>query len=136
MKNNYVICDTSAIISLSASDDSNHQKAIHSSTIIQVKNLDFIIPPEVFGETLNIAGKKLGKAKQLDIAERLTINHVYTFTDSTPPMRTYAIELLKKLPVSVSYIDCLVMAFAHVLETKFIFGFDEAFEKNGYILPT
>jgi predicted nucleic acid-binding protein len=36
---------------------------------------------------------------------------------------------------SVSYTDCIVMVVATGSKTKEIFGFDDAFGKNGYLLP-
>ena len=35
----------------------------------------------------------------------------------------------------MSFADCLVMAFAKHYQTPYVFGFDDAFTKNGYRLP-
>ena len=46
-----------------------------------------------------------------------------------------AFEKLKNQALSVSFTDCLVMVFADKYKTEEVFGFDEAFGKNGYKLP-
>jgi predicted nucleic acid-binding protein len=38
-------------------------------------------------------------------------------------------------PERVSFVDCLVMAYARLYDTREIFGFDAVFVQNGYHLP-
>ena len=49
------------------------------------------------------------------------------------------LELLKTVRVPqdkrVSFVDCLVMAYARLYNTREIFGFDAVFVQNGYQLP-
>jgi hypothetical protein len=49
-----------------------------------------------------------------------------------------AIDLLRTAKGSrgaPAFFDCLVMAFATQYQTSYVFGFDDAFAKNGYRLP-
>lgn len=52
---------------------------------------------------------------------------------SNDNIRLRALQNFQNQPAYVSFTDCVVMAFADEYETKDIFGFDEAFRKNGYI---
>lgn len=136
--NNYIIADSSGLISLLALNDSNHQKAnLIIETVIK-KREKLILPYEVYAETMNIMGKKFGK-KETNMAA----NYLFEYQKSgslifpDPKIETLktAMKKFMQLSRSISYTDCLVMAIADEFETKTIFGFDEAFGKNGYILP-
>lgn len=129
-----VIADSSGLYSLAHSSDTNHQKAVEISKKLTAQNVKLLIPEDVFSETLNIVGKKLGKYKQLDLAQDL-MSKDFLIIESDEKIRLSAIEKLKKVAGSVSYTDCAVMAFADQYQTKEIFGFDGVFEKQGYKLP-
>ena len=130
----FIIADSSGLYSLAHSIDSNHQKAVKISIKISENNWKMIIPSDVFSEILNVVGKKLGKEKQLDLTRDL-LSGDFLIIESDEKTRLSAVEKLKKLPNSVSYTDCAVMAFADEYKTKEIFGFDEVFSKEGYKLP-
>lgn len=134
-KKNPIIADTSTLMSLLSDTDANYKKAILlSSAIAKTKQLIFI-PSDVFTETVNTFGKKLGHHITSHIAEKLLDSSKFQLTESTSEVRISALEKFKKLPNSVSYTDCLVMASADHFKTKIIFGFDEVFRKEGYLLP-
>lgn len=62
----------------------------------------------------------------------------FVFVEADVLVYETAIDLLQRAKGSrgaPSFFDCLVMAFATHYQTPFIFGFDEAFAKNGYRLP-
>lgn len=64
--------------------------------------------------------------------EDLLSSRILIMVETTPIICQNAFDKFKKQPKSVSFTDCLVMAFADEFATKDIFGFDEAFRKNGY----
>jgi len=134
MKNSTIIVDTSVIYSIASIDDSDHHKAQEISNQLFKNKRTIIMPEDVFSETLNIIGKKLGREKQLDVAKDL-LSGIFLIIESNEKIRSFAIEKLKKVAGSVSYTDCAVMAFADEYQTKEIFGFDEVFRKQGYKLP-
>src|SRR3989344_2299613 len=124
--------DPAGFISLASTTDQNHQKALKiSQKLFQVKG-SIIIPSDVFSETLNIAGKKLGHSAAVSTAETLFTTSPFIIVDSDEKTRKHAFSLFKKQPESVSFTDCIVMATADHFKTKEIFGFDKVFSKNGY----
>lgn len=130
-----IIADSSAIISLISQTDSNHKiaSAMVKKEIIQKSGI--ILPAEIFTETINLLGKKFGHSIAYAAAKSLTSYSFMRIESSMESIRTEALEKFKKLSPSTSYTDCLVMAFADHFETKYIFGFDECFAKNGYLSP-
>ncbi len=133
-KSSPIIIDSSVIYSIASSDDSNHQKAQEISNRLFKDKRTIIMPEDVFSETLNIIGKKLGREKQFDVAKDL-LSGIFLIIESNEKIRSCAAEKLKKIAGSVSYTDCAVMAFADEYQTKEILGFDEVFGKQGYKLP-
>jgi len=57
---------------------------------------------------------------------------IFLVVESSEYIRIEALRKFHNQPAAVSFTDCLVMAFADFYETREIFGFDEAFRKNGY----
>jgi hypothetical protein len=71
------------------------------------------------------------------IVERQRVGD-FVFSEADALIYKTAIDLLQTAKGSrgaPSFFDCLVMAFATHSQTPYIFGFDEAFAKNGYQLP-
>jgi len=132
--NNLVIADSSALYSLIKIQDSNHKKALKIIQTLLKENRTVLIPGDVFSEMLNVTGKKLGKAQQLKVAGKLS-SEGFILAEADEKIRISSVEKLRKLPGSVSYTDCVVMAFADEYKTKDILGFDEVFSKQGYKLP-
>jgi len=127
-----IIADSSGIISLISESDKNHPLAEDVSLKLEKDKGSVIIPSEVFAETLNIAGKKLGHRIALLIAEKILSVATLLISDTNEMIRKRALEVYKDQPESVSFTDCIVMANADSFKTKDIFGFDEVFRKNGY----
>lgn len=128
-----LIIDTSAFISLGSVADSNYTKAQQISKEIQQNDISIIVSGEIFAETINIIGKKVNHQAAIKQAEAILTSNNLTIAEITPVIRNNALKIFKKQPASVSFTDCLVMAFADEYETKHIFGFDETFRKNGYL---
>lgn len=127
-----VVVDSSAIVSLASLDDSNHNKALHISKLLNKDKKALVVSGEIFTESLNVIGKKMGRNKQLEVGKDLLLGTMLIF-DTTSEIRKAAFEILKRSSPSTSFTDCIVMALADSLETKDVFGFDEVFKKQGYI---
>ncbi len=128
-----VIADTSALISLASFSDGNHKRAENISTSIKKNDYPLIIPGEVFTETINTLGKKAGHRSAVGTANELLTSKELVIADTSPDLRKYALIKFKEQSESVSFTDCLVMAFADEYKTQLIFGFDSVFRKNGYV---
>ena len=123
------------MFSLFIETDKNHVEALSVSKKLQGSTGTIIIPEDVFGELVNILGKKFGHEKAFVASEFILSTKIFLIEGTTEIIRTQALEKFKKQAQAVSYTDCVVMAFADYFQTKEIFGFDKAFTQNGYILP-
>jgi predicted nucleic acid-binding protein len=130
-----IIADSSALVSLAITSDSNHQIAAKTSLAIKKNAHQVLIPGDVFTETINVLGKKSGHLAAISMAESIAQSTQLLIAETTPEIRDNALKIFEKQANSVSFTDCLVMAFADYYHTKFIFGFDEIFQKNHYIRP-
>ena len=128
-----MIADTSALISLASLSDGNHAVAENISTSIKKNDYPLIVPGEVFTETINTLGKKVGHRKAMDTARELLESKELVIADTSSDLRENALVKFNEQSESVSFTDCLVMAFADEYKTKLIFGFDSDFRKNGYV---
>lgn len=135
MNDPYVaIADSSWLISLFIATDSNYKSALRIRNEFEEHSGTLHIPSEVFSETINILGKKFGHTSSSIVANKILALDDFIITESNHEIRMNAVAKFKKQPASVSFTDCLVMAFADHLETKEIFGFDRSFSQNGYQL--
>ena len=82
------------------------------------------------------SSKKAGHDTAIRAARYLLASESFAVVETQDTARTRAIDLLQAQPQSVSFTDCVVMAVADEYGTKRIFGFDEAFRKNGYHILT
>lgn len=129
----FVIADSSALISLALSKDSNHKPAIIISRQLEKSSSKVIVSREIFSETINVLGKKVGKEIAVFAGNSILKSKLFEIVDSSNLISLSALEKFQKQPGSVSFTDCLVMAFADEFETKNILGFDECFKKSGYL---
>ena len=79
-------------------------------------------------------GKKLGHQVAVSAGKQILATPNYLIIESDEELAE-ALERFVTQAASVSFTDCLVMVLADRYGTKLIFGFDEAFRKNGYRLP-
>jgi len=131
--NEPLIIDSSAFISLGTITDSNYIKATEISTQIHNEDRTIIMPGEIFTEIVNVAGKKIGHKVALDQANKILDSKTIHIEETTSAVRESALSKFQVQPKSVSFTDCIVMAFADEFDTSEIFGFDSVFRKNGYI---
>ena len=130
---NPIIADSSALVSLALSTDSNHKQAVLLTRQIEKNNKTLILPGEIFAETINILGKKVSKEIAVFTADKILRSDLFQIGESSNAQSLLVLEKFQKQPRSVSFTDCVVMALADHFDTKDIFGFDEIFKKNGYI---
>jgi predicted nucleic acid-binding protein len=122
-----VIVDTSALISLASLDDQNHQKAVSISQNLARGQRVMIVPGEVFTETMNALGRLRGVAPkvrrelQLRVGHELLSSPEFLVIETMPELRKPTLEVLKHQPFSVSFTDCLVMAFASIFASTAAF---------------
>lgn len=130
--------DSSALVALLTENDADHEKAVAISRNLVQESRPVLLPSEVLAESLNIIGKKYGLKAAVERG-RYLVGRVKEGALLVPhggdAVVQGALDKLAVQPQSVSYIDCLVMAYADHYQTKEIFGFDAAFRKNGYRLP-
>ncbi len=129
----YIIADTSGIVSLVNDYDSNHNLSIIAAKSIYNKGF-IIVSCEVFSEIINIVGKKIDKESAVQTGKMLLNSTTFVIKESNQKIRNNALLKFQKLSNSVSFTDCIVMSFSdyYQLENKYIFGFDKIFKKEGY----
>jgi predicted nucleic acid-binding protein len=130
----YLIADTSGLISLAVQTDVNHTPAITATKPLQEQQRTILVPYEVFVETVNVLGKRVGHLGAAAVAAYLTTTPLFLVIDTSKEARQHALDRFVEQPPAVSFTDCIVMAVADEYGTKAIFGFDTDHEKNGYTL--
>jgi predicted nucleic acid-binding protein len=127
-----IIADSSGLVSLISEDDSNHDLALRVAEELSGINSLIIIPSDVFSETLNVIGRKLSHELAISVGKEIISSSTYSVIETDGLLREAALSIFTKQAESVSYTDSVVMAFADSFKSKDIFGFDKAFNTNGY----
>jgi predicted nucleic acid-binding protein len=142
MNKQTIIFDSSGLTALMNETDEFHTQALRMSEILTDRAFwRVILPHAIFAETVTALSKRVSreagaKAAWAILDRQKTGDFVFIETDAL--VYKTAIDLLqvaKGHRGAPSFFDCLVMAFATHYQTPYIFGFDEAFAKNGYRLP-
>jgi predicted nucleic acid-binding protein len=131
LANEFIIGDTSALISLVVPTDHNHKAAVEAAEKLRATQKEIIVINAVYEEFLNTLGKKFGHDVAIAASQRL----LYPFVLLNEPQdipSSGALDKFAVLPPAVSFTDCLVMATADAYFTKDIFGFDKQFADAGY----
>ena len=137
-----IIFDSSGLTALMNETDAFHRQALRMSEILTDRaSWRVLLPREIFAETVTALSKRVNReagAKAAEaILERQRVGD-FVLSEADALIHKTAIDLLRTAKGSrgaPSFFDCLVMAFARHFQTRYIFGFDEAFTKNGYRLP-
>ena len=118
--------------------DPPHLEALAINETLLIDNWTVLLPSEVFAETLNVIGKKLGRGDAVlvgrTLIERQAAGQV-EFIHAGPDTHAKALDLQDSGLGGPSFVDALVMALADMHDTRYVFGFDATFKKNGYRLP-
>jgi predicted nucleic acid-binding protein len=137
-----IILDSSGLTALLNETDEFHTRALSMSEILTDRaSWRVILPHEIFAETVTALSKRVnretGAKAAWAVLDRQRVGD-FVFNEADALIYKTAIDLLQTAKGSrgaPSFFDCLVMAFARHYQTPYIFGFDEAFAKNGYRLP-
>lgn len=128
-----IIADSSALVSLASRTDSNYNLAVSVGRSLEREEASVLVSGEIFAETLNVLGRSINKETVREMGEGIFSSSSLFIAETSDEIRRMAFAKFLKQLRSVSFTDCLVMAFADVYGTKNIFGFDEVFKKNGYV---
>lgn len=126
-----IIADTSGLVSLFHTEDSNHEVAVAAAQRLRDHGVTLLIPVAVYLELLNILGRIMGHEATTRVAEELS-DHFTILNNISASTLLAALKLFYKATESVSHTDCVVMASCDEYRTKEIFGFDKAFARLGY----
>jgi predicted nucleic acid-binding protein len=130
-----VIADTSGLVSMTIESDANHALAVVGARYILKRASTVLIPAELLAETINLLGKKFGRTRAIATGRKLTQDEAFVVVDTTPQIRSRALDLMENAPGGTSFTDCLVVATAEYYNTHEIYGFDDYFRKQRYDFP-
>ena len=137
-----IIFDSSGLTALINETDEFHNRALQMSEILTDSAYwKVILPHEIFAETVTALSKRVSREAGAKAAWAILDRQKagdFVFVETDALVYKTAIDLLRTAKGSrgaPSFFDCLVMAFARHYQTPYIFGFDDAFAKNGYRLP-
>lgn len=128
-----IIVDSSGFFSLYVETDSNNFRSIKASETLAKEKKLLIVPDAVFLELINALGKKINHDIAEKVAQYILHSKTYVLENTSREIALKSLAIFREQPRSISFTDCIVMVFADEFGTKEIFGFDEAFRKNGYI---
>jgi predicted nucleic acid-binding protein len=129
-KTTFLVADSSGLVSLFA-PDRNHDRAVAAARELGRSFGTFVLPSDVFAETVNTLYKRFGRAVAIDAARYLVSTPPFLPTEADAELRSDALERFSS-PSSLGYTDCAVLAFADHFGTDQIFGFDDDFVRQGY----
>src|SRR5260370_30308288 len=133
-----LILDSGFAVELVNAKGGDYVRAVKVRDIALTVDDQRLLPYEVLAETLNVLGRKLGRDYAASAARVLLSLHEdgeIRLIEPAPHIVRRAAEIQPTALGSPSFVDCLVMAYAHEYGTPYIFGFDATFRKNGYVLP-
>ena len=128
-----IIADSSGLVSLISNTDQNHKIALNVARELQKTQGSIIVPGDVFSETINVIGKKISHDSAVTAGKEILNSQVFLIVEGNDEIRKKSFELFIVQAQSVSFIDCVVIAFADQFKTKSIFGFDQIFHKSKYM---
>lgn len=131
-----LIADTDFLIAQLISEDTNHQRAMHSHTRIaegDFGDVKLLLLSATLGEFATIAIIKVGLQRAKDATKNYA--QMYSLVDLTPDMVDASVELFQKQTSKEnSLFDCYVMTAATAFNADYILSFDKGYPQNGYTL--
>jgi predicted nucleic acid-binding protein len=134
-KTRVIIADTSGLVSLFNPLDSNHEAAVSEALRLRRARVEVVVPIAVYLEFANILGRILGHRAAVRAAEEVS-ESFELLNNFSSSLVVAALRIFEKAPARVSHTDCVVMASCDEYETRDIFGFDEDFTRQGYLIIT
>jgi predicted nucleic acid-binding protein len=125
-----VVVDSSALMALVNITDQLHEPAVQVDKLLTYQDWTLLLPREVFAETVNAIGKKLGRSYASLTAKALLDRYDtgdFRFVHGDRGVYDRALKLQRSGKGAPSFVDCLVMALADEYDTSYIFGFDATF---------
>lgn len=113
----------------------NHALAVTGAEHLLKHASTVLIPAELLAETINLLGKKFGRARAIATGRKLTEDEAFFVVDTDVQIRKSALDLMEHAPSGTSFTDCIVVATAEHYNTQEIYGFDSYFSKQGYDFP-
>lgn len=133
MAEQFIFLDTSAIISLHDTDDSNHQRAIKIFNRLN-RSSKLVTSNYIFAEIATVLRLKIGNQKALPILDNLRNSEVEIIWID-PELEAQSYELLKKIPSkNVSIVDATSFVIMKNRGIKVAFTFDQHFKTQGFKL--
>ncbi|MDQ7822551.1 MAG: PIN domain-containing protein [Candidatus Eremiobacteraeota bacterium] len=124
--------DTSAFYALASQNDAFHQKAkTHLKKLIT--GHEFITTSYIVAETLALLQNRGGKSAALHFLDSLNRGKWVEILWISEKLHLEGCRLFLKNTAEVSFVDCVSFAAMHHHSIKYFFGFDEHFEKAGFI---
>src|SRR3954470_16575568 len=99
-QNSTIIADSSALISLTVTTDSNHATARAYIEKLAAGNT-IVVPTEIFAETVNMLGKKFGHARAIQAAQILADFPAFVIQPSPDLTRGMALDVFEVVGVDV-----------------------------------
>lgn len=130
-----IVVDSSFLVAIHSAEDASHKQAVEIAKKVDPATV-VLLPAEVFSETINTLWHKVSKSTAVKTVKEILSREEYSVPETTKEIHQIALEKFERQPNSVSFTDCLVMAFTDHFKTKTILGFDESFSKSGYSLPS
>lgn len=133
MAERFIFLDTSAIISLNDTEDSNHERAVKIFNRLN-RSGKLITSNYIFAEIATVLRLKIGNQKALPILDDLRNSEVdIIWVD--PELEARAYEILKKIPSkNVSFVDAVSFVVMKNRGIKMAFTFDQHFKTQGFKL--
>ncbi len=124
-----VFIDTSYIIALYNSQDSQHQKALRLKKEIG-QNLKLTISNYIFLETVTILSQQIGKKDANDIGKLMFSSNKFNFLHISPRIDLKSWHVFQQIKnKNISYVDCSNVILMKEEQIPKIITFDKDFEK-------
>jgi len=132
---NVIIGDADALIALISEDDTHHQTAYNIVVRIYEKGLSLLFPAVTIAETITTFTRKYNDPK----AATNLANQIYEgnlkMADTTDSIMKEAARLFNPHKSKQdTFFDAVVAATAKEYNTRYIFSFDNWYEKQGFKL--
>src|SRR4051794_12090962 len=103
---NFIIVDSSGLISLIVQGDSNHDPAIAIANDFVGAQGKALVPAEVLAETLNILGKEFGHEYAAGTVQAVLESSASAVVPTSDVARLDAVDRFRTAPAGVSFTDC------------------------------
>lgn len=131
-----ILIDADALVALVKTDDSNHQKAIRISQLLQKNGCTWYVSPYTISEVVTVISYKISHSVAKNVLQqirKLVLNPL-SLKDHSGLADKWFLKQNKK---DTSYFDCYNMALLERYKKQLngrIFSFDAIYKRNGFKL--